>query len=246
MFKAEISRINEFTSIIDGVSRIVDEIVIETDSEGVRAKALDRSHVSFIGFDLKVSFFDEYTITEPEKINVDMDQLYNVLKRAKKDDKLKITTDNENNIIFTFIGESTRKFKIHQIDMEYTSPEPPEIDTIINELPVPFHILKGTMDDIGMVGDKVNLQITSNDLIFNAFGNFSDIETTYNHNEELDIENTVQSSYSIDFINSVLKINKVSDTVLMSLSTDTPLLLYIVNDDVNVNFLLAPRLEKDL
>ena len=245
MFKAEISRINEFKSIIDGVSRIVDEIVLETDSEGIRAKALDRSHISFIGFDLKSTFFDTYDISEPEKINVDMDQIYNILKRAKKDDTLELRTDAENNIIFTFIGESRRQFKIHQIDMEYTSPEPPEIDTVVNKLSIPFHILKETMDDINMVGDKVNLKVTDTELIFSSFGNFSDVESKYIHGEKIDLTGTVESNYSIEFINYLLKVNKVSNNIEMSLSSDTPLLLYLINDDVNVNFLLAPRLERE-
>lgn len=243
MFKAEIKNIRALTSIFDGASKIVDEIQIETDSEGLRARALDRSHISFISFNLGVDFFEEYTITEPETLCVDMDSVVTVLKRSKSNDILTLTSD-EANIIFTFTGESKRTFKIKQIDMDYTSPEPPVIDTPITKLPLPFKILNDTVTDLDLITDKMNLKCAGDKLIFKGEGNFSDIETEYITGEYFDGE--VDSNYTIEFIKHLLKINRVSDIVQLSFGTDTPILMNLTNtdEDVNVEFLLAPRMEE--
>ena len=52
---------------------------IQTDSEGIRLDALDRGHITFVHLELKATLFDEYVCDEPEKINIDTDELMKVL-----------------------------------------------------------------------------------------------------------------------------------------------------------------------
>ena len=59
MFKLELSDNKIFKDIFDTVSGIVDEVVLECDSEGMRLRCLDRSHITFVNLELKASFFDE-------------------------------------------------------------------------------------------------------------------------------------------------------------------------------------------
>ena len=88
MFKAELSDPNILKTSFDAISSIVDEVQIQTDSEGLRLDALDRSHITFVHLELKSSLFDEYVCDEPEKINVDTEELMKVLKRSKGDDRV--------------------------------------------------------------------------------------------------------------------------------------------------------------
>ena len=48
MFKAELSDSNILKTSFDAISSIVDEVQIQTDSEGMRLDALDRSHITFV------------------------------------------------------------------------------------------------------------------------------------------------------------------------------------------------------
>ena len=69
MFKAELNNSNILKTSFDAISSIVDEVQIQTDSEGMRLDALDRSHITFVHLELKASLFDEFICDEPEKIN---------------------------------------------------------------------------------------------------------------------------------------------------------------------------------
>ncbi|MBC7119931.1 MAG: DNA polymerase sliding clamp, partial [Methanobacteriaceae archaeon] len=126
MFKAELNDPNILRTSFDAISSIVDEVQIQVDSEGMRLDALDRSHITFVHLELKREIFDEYECDEPEKINVDTEELMKVLRRARAGDRLIITSDDAN-LILTFEGEATRQFKIRLIDIEYETPQPPEI-----------------------------------------------------------------------------------------------------------------------
>ena len=94
MFKAELSDSNILKTSFDAISSIVDEVQIQTDSEGMRLDALDRSHITFVHLELKSSLFDEYVCDVPEKINIDTDEFMRVLKRAKSQDRVLMSVDD--------------------------------------------------------------------------------------------------------------------------------------------------------
>ena len=53
MFKAELSDSSILKTSFDAISSIVDEVQIQTDSEGMRLDALDRSHILLFTWNLK-------------------------------------------------------------------------------------------------------------------------------------------------------------------------------------------------
>lgn len=246
MFKAEIENIKTLKSILEGVSRIVDEICIEIDSDGLRTSALDRSHISFIGFDLGMEFFTEFTLDEPLKVYVDCDELLKIIRRGKTDDTLIISAD-ENNITIIFDGEAKRTFTIRQIDAEYTSQSLPDVPYTLNNLPIPFTYFKDSMGDIGMCGDKLLIHVNETYLTFEAQGDFSEVKNEYIHGFNIEDGFIQGNVYSLEYINNFLKINGISDTVLISTGENNPLFLKLEsNDGVKIEFLLAPRLEDDV
>ena len=80
MFKAVLSDSNILKTSFDAISSIVDEVQMQTDDDGLKLDALDRSHITFIHLELKSDVFDEYKCEEPLKINVDTEELMKVLK----------------------------------------------------------------------------------------------------------------------------------------------------------------------
>lgn len=243
MFKAELNDSNILKTSFDAISSIVDEVQIQTDSEGMRLDALDRSHITFVHLELNVGLFDQYVCDEPEKINIDTEEFMRVLKRAKSNDRVIMEVD-EGNFIITFEGEATRTFKIRLIDMEYDKPAPPEIEHPTN-FEVPFSLLKDSINDIEIFSDKISFSVDENNFIAAAGGEFGDASVEYLHGEQID-EN-VKSSFSLEKIGEMLKADKFSDIAEISLGTDMPLSLTLkmISGDGKLKFLLAPRLESE-
>ncbi|MCQ2737114.1 MAG: proliferating cell nuclear antigen (pcna) [archaeon] len=243
MFKAELSNSNILKTSFDAISSIVDEVQIQTDSEGFRLDALDRSHITFIHLELKASLFDEFICDEPEKINIDTDELMKVLKRSKSDDRVLMSLD-EGNFIITFEGEAKRTFKIRLIDIEYDSPTPPQLAHPTN-IEIPFSLLKDSIQDMDIFSDKIALKVDSDKFIASAEGDFGDANIEYLHGEK--IEETVKSIFSLEKVREMLKADKFSDFAQIGLGNDMPLKLTLemISGDGELSFLLAPRIESE-
>ena len=243
MFKAELDGPNILKTSFEAISSIVDEVQIQTDSEGFRLDALDRSHITFVHLELKSSLFTEYVCDEPEKINIDTDEFMKVLKRSKSEDSVTMSLD-EGNLILTFEGEAKRTFKIRLIDMEYESPAPPELDhpAVVD---IPFSLLKDSIQDMDIFSDKIVLMVDPENFKASAEGEFGDVDIEYIHGEKIDV--SVKSVFSLDKIREMLKADKFSNVATIKLGDDMPLKLSLnmVSEEGELSFLLAPRLEAE-
>ena len=240
MFKAELSNPNILKTSFDAISSIVDEVQIQTDSEGFRLDALDRSHITFVHLELKSSLFDEFVCDEPEKINIDTDEFMKVLKRSKSTDRVIMSLD-EGNFIITFEGEAKRTFKIRLIDIEYESPTPPQLNSP-TKFEIPFNLLKDSIQDMDLFSDKITLMVDSEKFRASAEGEFGDANIEYIHGEKIDTE--AKSVFSLE---KILKADKFSEMAIINLGTDIPLYLTLrrVDGEGELSFLLAPRIESE-
>ncbi|MDO5820823.1 MAG: proliferating cell nuclear antigen (pcna) [Methanobrevibacter sp.] len=243
MFKAELSNPNILKTSFDAISSIVDEVQIQTDSEGFRLDALDRSHITFVHLELKSSLFDEFVCDEPEKINIDTDEFMKVLKRSKSTDRVIMSLD-EGNFIITFEGEAKRTFKIRLIDIEYESPTPPQLNSP-TKFEIPFNLLKDSIQDMDLFSDKITLMVDSEKFRASAEGEFGDANIEYIHGEKIDTE--AKSVFSLEKIREMLKADKFSEMAIINLGTDIPLYLTLrrVDGEGELSFLLAPRIESE-
>ena len=241
IFKTKLENINQFKTIIDGMSRLVDELTIKIDGNGLYAQAMDRSHITYIGLEIKKDFFDEYEIDEPGEISINLDEVLNILGRHKKGDILRLNA-NEDILAPKFMGDGIRRFDLKQVEPKYIKTNRPSVDFSIIDLELPFDFFKNTIDDLSLVSNKFKLKINDTHIIFECNGTFSNIKSKFKHNNPgMGIING--NFYSLNFIKNFLYINKVSSIIKISTGEDLPLFLKLENDNVMVNFLIAPRLE---
>jgi proliferating cell nuclear antigen len=241
MFKVELHDSNIFKTIFKSISSIIDEVILECDEEGIRLRSLDRSHITFIQLNLKNELFTEYICDTPEKISIDTTELMKVLNRLKSKDVLGLTTD-EGNLIITLAGDATRTFRIKLIDLEYETPQPPNMDynTCIE---LPTGILTDAMADIEVFGDKITIRTDEDYIMFNNDGEFGDTEMKYLHGQS--ISETTRSVFALEKLKDIMKASSISDIIDLYLGDDKPLTIdfEIGNDEGKLSFLLAPRID---
>ena len=243
MFKLILSDPSIFKTSFDAISSIVDEVQIEVDSDGLRLNAIDRSHVTYVHLELKESLFDVYECDKPIKLNLDTEELMKVLKRSKSDDVMELTVD-AGSLIITFEGAVKKTFKVKLIDLEYDTPSQPQIDYPIN-INIPITTLKEAIQDIEIVADRVQFEVDEDKLTLEAVGEFSDAKVEYLHGEK--ITDTAKAIYAIENIKEMLKAEKFADNTYVQLGDDMPLtlVLELLNNEGELSFLLAPRIEEE-
>lgn len=222
---------------------IIDEVTLTADSEGIRLRALDRSHITFIMLNLRYDLFDEYICDVPERINLDATEFLKILKKAKTSDILELSVD-EGNLIIIFQGDATRKFKIRLIDLEYEPAEPPKIDHPTN-IVIPSELLKDALNDMKLFSDKLTLTVDQDYLKIHTYGLKGDSEIKYLHG--CNINETCQSMFNIEKLTDIMKASKFSKPCRLSLGENLPLGLTfeLPTGDGKLSYLLAPRLSEE-
>lgn len=243
MFQLEIADHELLKNAFESISSIVDEITLTADSEALHLRCLDTSHITFITMDLEKTVFDEYQCDTPEKIAIDCKDFYNILKKAKKNDILRINMD-EDNIIITFEGDARRKFKLSLVDMEYDNPQPPKMD-IPCKVNIPSDLLKTYINDLEFFSERLNFIIDENYLKLSCDGQKGEGEIEYLHGEN--ILEVVSAMFSIEKLQEIMKASKFSKECSVEVGDDMPLhvIFTLPTNDGKLEYLLAPRLEQD-
>ena len=241
--KFEISNNKIIRDSLETVCIIIDELCFEADSEGIRLRALDKSHISFIDMEWKSILFDTYQCSEPCSFTVDASELLKIIKRIKPDDVLSLGLD-EGNLILKYNGDSTRTFKLRLIDVEYETPVPPTVNYPVH-LSIPTDVFNDAITDAELYGEKISLSCDNDYFITSADGEFGVNHNRYLHGEN--IGDYVKSTYSIPKIKEMLKGKGLSHEVRLGLGDDLPLTLeyHSPTNDYKLGFLLAPRIETD-
>lgn len=237
----ELENIKNFKDVLVNAEYFLEEIKFELDTDGMRFRGLDKSHIAFLSMNISSDYFDVFSIEEPCSCIVDTQELLKVLKRAKNTDKL-IFSFNNSELKLQFIGEARRTFKIRQVDMEYDAPPRPDIRYPIS-YDITYKQLIDGVKDAELYNDKVTLQTNGDELSLISDGNFGE----YNSKISL-LENVGEysSTFSIAWLNKIFKINGLSDIITVNMGDDMPLLLEFEDDlGLKVEFLLAPRIEMD-
>lgn len=232
-----------FKTAFESISKIVDEVVCNVDSEGFYVNAIDRSHICFVQLTLHKELFDSFSCDVPEKICLDTIQFMQILKRIKKTDVLGLSID-ENNLVIDLKGVVDKTFKIRLIDVDYETQTPPSIPFDTSAY-IESSMLKDALGDMELFADSLNIKIDEELLSIFTDGEFGDANFEYLHGEKVD--EVVQSSFSINKLKDILSASGFSEFATLSIGNDMPLKIVFRTLDENgeLSFLLAPKINQE-
>jgi len=247
MFKATISNAKEFKKIIDAMSNLVDEISFEVDEKGLRASAMDPSHVALVSVDIPREAFDEY-VADPHEIGVDLEALKKIVKRAKSKEMLTLELDEERNRLNVILkNDATRKFSLSLYDVSTSNVKVPDLN-YPNEIIMKAGAFKDALKDAELVDDHVTLKVDGEGrFIVSSKGDVNQSETIFDENSEavLDMRITepARSTFSLSYLEDITKAVSSDDILHIYLGSDMPVKIEFNVADGKILFLLAPRIE---
>ena len=127
------------------------------------------------------------------------------------------------------------------------SPVPPDID-YPSEFTIDLNALKQPVEDLDKIvkTDKFKMVLDNDECIVVAP---TDAMTKYSNSIRVESDNdkVVSSTYNIDYIGSLQKLSKISNSVLIKLGEQLPCTWIIVSPDdlVKVSGLIAPIIEEE-
>jgi len=241
---AEPRLLKESISII---SDLVNEVTFKLDSDKIEVIAMDPANVAMILFKLLSSAFVEYDVGDTKEISVNLDNLNQVLKRAKPTDTIVLEV-LENKLKITLSGESTRTFNLSLIDMDEVEQKVPELNFNVT-VGMPSAALTEAVEDMDIVAESVALVAEPDKFTVQSEGRFNAAKVELMKDEDTTIEmkeDKTSSKYSIEYLKKIVKCSKLADTVSLNFGKEYPLKAdYKVMDRLMMSFILAPRVDND-
>jgi len=242
----EVYDIVSFRTFFDVVYDTVSTIEFKLDPEKLKISLLNKAHTVFYDVEYDKEFFGDYVVDGAESVMIIADDLFKILKSASKNDTL-IMESNEDYLICKFESENGnhRIFELPLALDEYNSPTPPVIDCDYS-FPILLEDLKQSSTDLDkIVGSKnMRFKLVGSDLSILAG---TDAMTNYVHTLEVEEDGNAEVTVSLEYINELLKFNKLNKVVELKIGDNIPLQYHITTPDelIRVDGLIAPIMSED-
>lgn len=243
---AEPSYLKDSISII---SELVNEATFKITPDAIELVAMDPANVAMVIFKLFSSCFTEYDVTSEIEIAINLNNLKQILRRAKPSDMLSLEVTPENKLQITLKSKSTRTFSIPIIELDEREQKIPDLSFPIS-IETNSSILNDAIEDVDIVAESVTFTAEKDKLVIAAEGDLSKASIEINADEDTkitaDTSDKIKSKYSIEYLKKMMAGSKLTNNVTIYFNKDYPLKMeYKVVDKILLAFILAPRVEND-
>jgi proliferating cell nuclear antigen len=235
-----------FKESVSIISDLVVEVNLKITPDWIEMIAMDPANVAMVVFKLMGTTFTEYDVKEPLTIGVNLNNLKQVLKRAKANDQITLEVE-ANKLKITFKGTTTRTFQLPLLPAEESEKKEPDLKFKVT-IRTDSSILNDAIEDADIVAESVSFVADSEQLLVQASGdnNKLNIDIDPAKGTELEVAEKSKAKYSIEYLKKMITGSKISGKVKIQFSKDYPLRLeYVEKDAVQLVFILAPRVDND-
>ena len=231
------------------ISELVNEARFKITPDAIELVAMDPANVAMVIFKLLSSCFTEYDVKNETELAINLNNLKQILKRAKPSDMLSLEITEDNKLQITLKSNTTRTFSISIIELDEREQKVPELSFPIS-IETQSSILNDAIDDADIVAESVTLAAEKSKLIIAAEGDLSKANIEIKADDDTKItaesEDRVKAKYSIEYLKKIMSGSKIADSVSINFNRDYPLKVeYKVVDKILLAFILAPRVEND-
>ena len=238
-----------FKDSISIISELVTEAKFKVNSNGLEMVAMDPANVAMVIFKMLSSCFTQCEIKEEEEIAINLNNLKQILKRAKSDDVLTLETTEDNKLRIELKSNTTRSFSLPTLDIEEKEQKVPEL-TFPIKVELNSNMLTEAIEDVSVVAESVTFLGDKNQLLVKAEGDLSKALIEIKPNEhtliKTDSEDKFKAKFSLEYLKKMINGSKLADKSYLNFNTDYPLKLeYKIIDRLALSFILAPRVDND-
>ncbi|MBR9679597.1 MAG: proliferating cell nuclear antigen (pcna) [Candidatus Altiarchaeota archaeon] len=247
MFGARLNDPSLLVNLIKAAYELVkDDVIIQFSKTGMLLRATDPANVAMIGITIDKSAFESYEIDEETSIGINMDKLYQVLRRVGRTDTMNLSI-SAGKLELEFAGRATRKFSIPLLALEGGPKQEPNLQ-FTAELIMESNLLKESVDDASVVSDAVVFVAKHDTMHLIAQGDLGETETILKKDkglESIDVKGGARAKYSLEYLSKMMKGTKIGSLASIEFKTDYPLRLEFKDDNVQLVYVLAPRIDVD-
>ena len=238
-----------FKDSISIISDLVTEAKFKVSNNGLEMVAMDPANVAMVIFKMLSSCFTKYEVKEAEEIAINLNNLKQILRRAKSDDVLTLETTEDNKLKIQMKSNTTRSFSIPTLEIDDKEQKVPEL-TFPMTVEMDSGLLTESVEDVSVVAESVTFLGEKSQLSVKAEGDLSKAFIEIKPDEQTlirtDSDDKFKAKFSLEYLKKMIAGNKLSDKVSLHFNTDYPMKIeYKIVDRLALSFILAPRVDND-
>jgi len=245
MFEAKLTESRLLKQSIDAISQLISECSVNLSKEGLDLKAMDSANVSMVDFKLLATAFESYELKDNQKIGVSMEDLTQVLKRAKPNESLSLGMKEKNRLEIVIGGK--RQFVIPLLDLGDSVKKTPQL-AFPATVELRTDALEEAITDAEIVSDAIVFEADKEKFVVRAEGDGRKAEVHLKAGTDevisIDTGERVHSMFPLEYLKKIVRGARISETAKVFLGNDYPLRVTAeVKGQLNISFILAPRIE---
>jgi len=232
---------SSLSKVIEILSDLVSEVRIKVNDFGLSINAIDPANVTMVSFKMPKSVFSEFE-SGKEVLGVNLENLKRILRRCGPGSSL-IIERKENMLNLQVQDKIKRDFNLGLIEIDTEDKEMPNLE-FSSMVELDSLDLVSVIEDCAVVDDACAFIIKDGKFIIEAKNiNSARIEFTGDE-ATIDAENC-KARYSLEYLQKFMKAAKLCEKTMIKFANDHPMKMDFKTPQVELSFILAPRVETD-
>ncbi len=231
------------SKVVELISNLVIEVKFKIDNSGMSVVAIDPANVAMVRFFLSKNAFSQFDLEAKQEIwGVNLEDLKKILRRLGIKSSL-ILKREENRLNIEMSDKIKRNFTLNLIDIKSEDKEMPTLE-FSARVEMNSIDLIDAVEDCAVVADACSFIVENNNFIIEA-KNLNSARSEFSGDEVNIKAENCKSKYSIEYLNKFMKGSKLCDKTVLNFANDHPLRMDLKIENMELNFILAPRVESE-
>ena len=229
------------SKVVELISELVVDVRIKVNDFGLSITAMDPANVAMVGFRLPRTAFSQFEVGN-EVLGINLDSLKRILKRANAGSSL-IFEKKGNTLEIQIQDRIKRNFTLSLIDIDSEDKNIPNLE-FSSRVELNSIDLIASVEDCGGDSDACSFAIKDGKFLIEAKG-LNSTRSEFSGDEAIIQAENCKSRYSLEYLQKFIKGSKLCDKTILNFAEDHPLRMDIKTQHMELNFILAPRVEND-
>ena len=233
------------TKAIEIISDLITEVRIKVNEFGMSITAMDPANVSMVNFKVPKSAFSQFE-SGNEVLGVNLDNLKQILRRCGSGSSL-LLEKKENLLNIQIQDRIKRSFNLNLIDIES---EDIDFNEKVSRMEFSSLVeinsidLVNSIEDCVIVADSCSFIIKDEKFIIEA-KSLNSARSEFSGDEAKIKAEDCKAKYSLEYLQKFMKGAKLCEKITLQFAEEHPLKIDFKNAEMELSFILAPRVETD-
>jgi proliferating cell nuclear antigen len=237
--RIKLENASALSKAVELISELVTEVKILLNEYGLSITAIDPANVAMVGLRIPKKSFSEFD-SGNETLGVNLDSLKRILKRSSGP----LVLEKKENLLYISMEDRIkRNFTLSLIDIDSEDKEIPSLE-FSARVELQSGDLIDCIEDCAVVADACSFIVKEEKFIIEAKG-LNSTQTEFSGDEAKINAEACKARYSIEYLQKFIKASKLCEKTILNFADEHPLRMDIKTEEMDLSFILAPRVETE-